>query len=134
MVVFIVGLSASIVVMTLPARSDVLREETVRLERVIDTLADRAVLANRTYGLELTATGYRGVVFQNNDWAPFTEYDRDLPTAVTLQTEALNRNADQPARLIFPSAGVPSVAEIELVQGVDRLDVTTPYTDQRERL
>lgn len=133
MVVFIVGLSAGIVVMSLPERSDALQDETARLERVIEALSDRAVLSGNAYGLELTEVSYKAVIRQNEIWVPVAQYERRLPRSVTLEVADF-KVEDEAALIVFDPAGVPTDIQIRLNMGVDQVSVQTPHADAEQIL
>lgn len=116
-VVFIIGLTSSLVVLSLPGRSSVVQEESLRLERAIDDLADRAVLTGDLHALELSPRQYEALRWVQGDWIPINGGERDLPDQIILSVSG-EASDDDIWRLIFEPSGVPFNASI-LIQGRD---------------
>jgi type II secretion system protein H len=68
--VFIMGLAAGMVTMTMRAPADPLGEAAARLERDITSAMDRALVTGAPQGLKLTEQGYQHVTWRNRAWMP----------------------------------------------------------------
>ena len=68
--VFIMGLAAGMVAMTMRAPADPLEEAAARLERDITSAMDLALVTGAPQGLKLTEQGYQLVTWRNQAWLP----------------------------------------------------------------
>ncbi len=67
-VLVIIGLLASTVVLTLPDRDDVLREQVHRFAARVNMVSQEGVVANRPMGLAISHSGYAFFRYQDGRW------------------------------------------------------------------
>lgn len=67
-VVAIIGLMASVVVLSLPSRSTELRQSVQRTEQVLVALSRRSVLSGRIVGVTFTETGLSALALTDDGW------------------------------------------------------------------
>lgn len=113
MVVFILGLSAGVVVLALPEQADVLEAEADRLEQTVDILSKRAVLTETIHSLEFTTDSYGAAYWQDGIWVVIPRWQRELPTELSLNVRRPDAR-EAPERIVFHPTGVPFEAEIVL--------------------
>ena len=66
-VVFIIGLTSSLGILTMPERADPAERATDDFARDVRQVADRAILTGRVQGIDLTDEGY-GIAQWNGQW------------------------------------------------------------------
>lgn len=79
-VVFIIGLLAGLAVLSVDDRAadDRLQQEAQRLDALLETAAEEAVLFGVELGLEITRDGYRFLRLDADGWTPITAQDSPL--------------------------------------------------------
>lgn len=128
-VTFIIGLSAGLVVMSLPDPPGALDKEAARVEQAMDALADRAVLTGSLYGLQVERSGYAGVRYGEGDWQALQNAAYKLPLGVSMEVTGLaepKRGADRdaPLLLVFDPSGAPLDAEVVLYGFGERVELS----------
>lgn len=72
-----------------PSPEDRIKEETLRLQRLIQLALEEAVMKNQEYGLEFKQDGYRFLTLTDNQWAPFDGdklfRQRELPDEMEIE-------------------------------------------------
>ena len=134
-VVFIIGLSAGIVVLTLPERPSQTSQAVTEFAHSVEQAQHRAMLMGTPVGLQLTEQGYRLLRWQNQTWQP--ERARQWPTqALDVRLLSDGYEDTETARpslwpdLIFDPTGVNSPAEVQLVGRGERFAVTVRETGE----
>ena len=122
MVVFIIGLSASVVVMTLPARQSAFEEDAARLQRDVYAIADRAVITGIPHAIEFSISDYTGMLWQGDGWAPLAGFEGELSEDSALAFPD-SRQRDALPRIVFDPTGVPSQTRVELSGRQQKADI-----------
>ena len=122
MVVFIIGLSASVVVMNLPTRKSAFEEDAASLQRDIYALADRAVITGIPHAIEFSASDYKSMLWQGDVWVPLAGFERTLSGDASLAFPD-RRQRDALPRIIFDPTGVPSQTRVELSGRRQRVEI-----------
>ncbi|MEO0882952.1 MAG: prepilin-type N-terminal cleavage/methylation domain-containing protein [Pseudomonadota bacterium] len=131
LVVFIVGLSAGLVVMTLPEGPERLERERQRVEAALSHLEDRAVLTGQVHGVAFSGERFEVVRRVDGDWQADGALGLDLESPVEFLVER-RRNDDGP-QLYFDPAGVPVNYEIVLLDGRSRETIVLGDIDRLGR-
>lgn len=114
MVVFIIGLTAGLVTLTIPQRPTAEQARAQAFAQVLRTAQDNAIMAGQPIGLELTDTGYRLVQWRNEVWRPQGRAERLPPRMeITTQVEQQDRPKGWPD-LVFDPTGIVNAAQFEL--------------------
>lgn len=124
MVIFLIGLTSSIVVFTMPERVKPIEKAADRLTRDVRMAADRAILTGRVQGIDLLEDGYARVEWQNEDWVVLRGAGSQREDA---QIRILNTGggADEAQpELIFDPTGVNEAFDLELMNKGERLILT----------
>ena len=129
MVIFIVGLSAGVVVMSFPDRVSDLDAEADRLEQTVEILSKRAVLTETIHSLEVEAKSYGAAYWQDGSWIALPRWQRELPIELSLNLRRPDAR-EAPERIIFHPTGVPFEAELVLT-GRRGLRVELPTSPNR---
>lgn len=122
-VVFIIGLTAGLIVMNLPVRASNLQEEAAQLRRNVKVLTDRAILTGVPHALELESNAYRALQWQAGDWQELQNVSRELAGNVQLQVPR-TRRGEEPVRIVFDPIGIPGEGELELQEAGQRVQVS----------
>ncbi len=83
-VVFITGLAASAVVMTLPRGADPVEAEARRLAAGLQAASEQALVAGAMHGLDINGRGYEIVRRGSGEWRPARGGARRLPSGVSI--------------------------------------------------
>ncbi|MEM9670591.1 MAG: prepilin-type N-terminal cleavage/methylation domain-containing protein [Pseudomonadota bacterium] len=121
LVVFIVGLSASIIIMTLPEGPERVERERQRVITALDHLNDLSVLTGQVHGVEFGSEGFEVVRRVDGEWQADRTLGFDLETPVEFLVD--RRREDTGPQIYFSPAGVPVSAEIILVDGRERRSI-----------
>ena len=123
MVVFIIGLSAGLVVLTLPARDPVQLVEARDFAQAVRTTQDAAILSGQPTAIQVTEDGYFTLNWSGQDWT-LRRGGKTLPRAVDLviRSGIPERPEDWP-QLIFDPTGVNAATEFRFAGGGERVDV-----------
>jgi len=124
LVVFILGLSASVVVMNLPERQSAFEEDAARLQRDVYALGDRAVLTGLPHAIEFGLGEYKSVLWQGDGWVPLTGFERTLSEEASIVfPDVRQRESDALSRIVFDPTGVPSQARVGLSGRGQQVDI-----------
>lgn len=123
MVVFIIGLSSSLVIMSLPERNTGLQQDAIVLQRDVEVLADRAVLTGVPHALEFNGRGYEGVARQAGQWVPLRGFEREISRDVALRIVNPGVPAGNTMRIIFDPTGAPTGGQLSLSARGDRFEI-----------
>ncbi|MEM7005239.1 MAG: prepilin-type N-terminal cleavage/methylation domain-containing protein [Pseudomonadota bacterium] len=129
LVVFIIGLSAGLVVMTLPEGPARLERETQRVEAALQQLEDLTVLTGQVHGVEFVEQGFEVVRRVEGGWQPDRALGLDLRSPIEFLVDS-RRNENEP-QLYFDPAGVPAEYEVVLVDGRDRVSFFLGDAEER---
>lgn len=122
LVVFIVGLSAGLIVMTLPEGPERLEQEQRRVTAALSHIEDLAVLTGQVHGIELQREGFNVVRRVEGEWQPDRTLGLDLEEPVEFVVER-RRREDAGPQLYFDPAGVPVTHEIVLLDNGERRSI-----------
>ena len=123
-VVFIIGLTSSLVILTMPERADPAERATDDFARDVRQVADRAILTGRVQGIDLTDEGY-GMAQWNGQWmtAPTRISNRAGPIQMRVIGEVEDNPLGQP-ELVFDPTGVNDPVQLEMKVGAKRFLLT----------
>ena len=122
-VLFIVGLTAGIVTLTLPERPTDEQASAQAFATVLRDAQDQAIFAGQPVGIKLSERGYALVKWQRDGWRPQGR-PQALPRAMKL-----SMTTDQTARpdgwpeLVFDPTGIVQPAEFQLRASGVRIDI-----------
>lgn len=105
-VIFIIGLSASVVVLSIPDGSSALRVDGEKFAARVASARDNAILQSRPIALWASPSGYGFEEFRDGIWQAST--DNALTTQNWDQNISAQTSSDEPLRIIFDSTGLPS--------------------------
>ncbi|MFN3214700.1 MAG: GspH/FimT family pseudopilin [Henriciella sp.] len=128
MVVFIIGLTAGIVTLSLPQRPTAEQAGAQAFARVLGEAQDQAILSGQPVGLKLTDDGYMLMQWRRDDWRRQGRPER-LPSSldIVLQTELPPRPETWP-ELVFDPSGVVQLADFQLRGRGVRFDISLDET------
>ena len=113
LVVFILGLTASVVVMNIPQGRSAFEEDAARLQNDVYELGERAVLTGIPHAIEFSVSDYQSLLWQGDAWVPLAGFGRALSQESSLIfPDAKPR--DDVAIIVFDPAGIPSENRILL--------------------
>ncbi|MHA7900617.1 MAG: GspH/FimT family pseudopilin [Henriciella sp.] len=123
MVVFIIGLTAGIVTLTIPQRPTAEQASAQAFATILRTAQDQAILSGQPVGLRLTETGYDLVQWRRDRWVPHGRPEV-LPRRLDITPifEASDRPEGWPDLVFDPTGIVPS-AEFQLRGRGVRIDI-----------
>lgn len=133
MVVFIIGLTAGIVTLTIPQRPTEEQAGAQAFARVLREAQDQAILSGQPIGLRLTESGYALVQWRRDRWMP-----RGQAVALPRQLEIVDQEEQviEPNRpsnwpdLVFDPTGIVEMADFQLRGRGIRIDVTINETGE----
>ena len=122
-VLFIVGLTAGIVTLTLPQRPTEEQASAQAFATVLRDAQDQAVFAGQPLGLQLTDRGYALLRWRQDGWRPQGQPEL-LPRAmeISLESDQLSRPDGWP-ELIFDPTGIVQPAMFQLRARGVRIDI-----------
>lgn len=123
MVVFIIGLAAGIVVLTIPQRPTQEQAAAQAFAKLVRDAQDQAILTGQPVGLDVSNTSFRLVQWRRNQWLPYTR-PQLLPNR--LEIEQRTEQPDQPEgwpELVFDPTGIVQPAEFRLRGRGERIDI-----------
>lgn len=128
MVVFIIGLTAGIVTLTIPQRPTEEQAGAQTFARVLREAQDQAILSGQPIGLRLSENGYALVQWRQDLWLP-----QGRPEVLPRQMEIIHLDEQAPDRgswpdLVFDPTGVVQVAEFQLRGAGVRIDISIDET------
>ena len=123
-VLFIVGLTAGIVTLTLPENPSDEEASAQAFARVLTDAQDRAIMTGQPVGLNLTERGYMLVQWRQDGWRPVGR-PVILPARmdIALQTELPDRPDNWP-EVVFDPTGIVQPAAFQLRARGVRLDLS----------
>lgn len=129
-VLFIVGLTAGIVTLTLPERPSKELASAQGFARVLRDAQDLAILAGQPVGVKLNTRGYALVRWRQDFWRP-EGAPVILPrqTDIQMQTERPERPETWP-ELVFDPTGIVEPAEFEFRARGVRIDIVLSETGE----
>ncbi len=144
-VVLIVGLLASLAVLSLGGRRDPAAEEARRLAALLDLAAREAVLQGRELAVELDPGGYRFLTLEAGRWVPLAGdpllRERRLPETVLLEGLEVEGRAALPAgagealgRVYFLSSGEATPFRLRVAPAAGESPAWVLQGDRRGRL
>lgn len=122
-VLFIVGLTAGIVTLTLPQRPTEEQASAQAFATVLRDAQEQAIYAGQPVGLKLNDRGYTLLQWRRDGWWPqgrATILPRRME--ISLDTEGSTRPENWP-ELIFDPTGIVQPAEFQLRAGGVRIDI-----------
>lgn len=133
MVVFIIGLTAGIVTLTIPQRPTEEQAGAQAFARVLREAQDQAIMSGQPIGLKLSESGYAVLQWRRDRWVP-----QGRAVALPRQLEIVEQEellvdqqvpANWPA-LVFDPTGIVEVAEFQLRGRGIRIDVAINETGE----
>lgn len=130
MVVFIVGLTAGIVTLTIPQRPTTEQASAQAFAAVLRDAQDRAILSGQPTGIKLSEGGYAFVQWHREQWFP-----QGRPEVLPPRLNIVRRTeqADAPDNwpdIIFDPTGIVEPAAFELRGRGARFDITLQETGE----
>ncbi len=122
-VVVIIGLTASVAILTAPPRGLSLSQEAERFGARLVRAKEEAVLTNRPVGVEVTATGYGFRTRTAAGWAPLQD-GPFKPVAWSEGVVAFTGARDERAQVSFQSTGVAEPLMVVLSRKTQRMQVS----------
>lgn len=129
-VLFIIGLTAGIVTLTLPQRPTEEQASAQAFATVLRNAQDQAIFAGQPLGLQLTDRGYTLVQWRQDGWRPQGRPEL-LPRAmeISVETEERARPESWP-ELVFDPTGIVQPAEFQLRARGVRIDISLLETGE----
>lgn len=123
MVVFIIGLSAGLVVLTLPSRDSAQLTAAKSFVQDIQRVQDVAVLSGRPTGIRLSERGYDIVEWRNEVWST-SAGGRTFPasTRIEIRDDLVARPDDWP-QLVFDPTTVNTAMSFRIRGRSERIDI-----------
>ncbi len=127
---FIIGLTAGIVTLTLPQRPTEEQASAQAFATVLRNAQDQAIFAGQPLGLQLTDRGYTLVQWRQDGWRPQGRPEL-LPRAmqISVETEEHARPDSWP-ELVFDPTGIVQPAEFQLRARGVRIDISLLETGE----
>ncbi|MCR9193668.1 MAG: GspH/FimT family pseudopilin [Hyphomonas sp.] len=123
-VLFIIGLTAGIVTLTLPQRPTEEQASAQAFATVLRNAQDQAIFAGQSLGLQLTDRGYALVQWRKDGWRPQGRPEV-LPSAMQISVETVERARPESwPELIFDPTGIVQPAEFQLRARGVRIDIS----------
>lgn len=122
-VLFILGLAAGAVALTIPTGSQDVRNEATAFAGKVAALRDRAILEGRPVGLWVQPSGYGFEAREDGAWLPLEE--SPFAAAASWKNGVVAQTGSAPRiEIRFDNVGMPSTpARIELTDGDDNAAV-----------
>ena len=109
MVVFIIGLAASVAIMTLPPRESAAERGVREIRQALQDAHDRSVLTGEVIGLHPVEGGLKLVSWTGTEWLPAPRGDIRLPDDVRVELLApedrRGPRQDAPEQIVFNPLG-----------------------------
>lgn len=122
-VVFIIGLTSSLVILTMPERPSASERAADAFARDVRQASDRAILTGRVQGIDLVEDGYRFVEWRGDGWERVPQRGRRDRTEVNLTLRGDGRRFDEAEdlpELLFDPTGVNDPVELDFRIGSER--------------
>lgn len=134
-VVFIIGLSAGVVVMTLPPPKSGAAQAAERFSSTLTLAQERAIMTGFPVGLHFTETGYTVLSWTQGRWRPDrrpTVLDRGLE--IDIRSELAWPTGQQPPEdwphIVFDPTGVNSALDFRIRGRAERIDIVVTETGE----
>ncbi|MCR9078122.1 MAG: GspH/FimT family pseudopilin [Hyphomonadaceae bacterium] len=129
-VLFIIGLTAGIVTLTLPQRPTEEQASAQAFATVLRDAQEQAIFAGQPVGLKLTDGGYALVQWRRDGWRPQGRPEA-LPRAmeISFDTDAQPRPEGWP-ELVFDPTGIVQPAEFQLRARGVRIEIALLETGE----
>lgn len=123
-VLFIIGLTAGVVTLTLPQRPSEEQASAQAFARVLREAQDHAIMAGQPVGLKLTDRGYALFQWRRDGWRP-----QGGPTILPRRMDISTQTEERPGpegwpEIIFDPTGIVQPAEFQLRARGVRIDIT----------
>lgn len=130
MVVFIVGLTAGIVTLTIPQRPTVEQASAQAFATVLRDAQDHAILSGQPTGIKLTETGYTFVQWRRDQWQI-----QGRPETLPRRLNIIRRTEGEPVSenwpdIVFDPSGIIETAEFELRGRGTRINIALNPTGE----
>ena len=126
-VVFIIALTSSLVVLTLPERSSEAERFTERFAQDVSRAHDRAILSGRVVGIGFARDRYRLQEWRQGEWHTVSGNSQSVPERVDIVfLNAPETEDDEQAHpdILFDPTGVNTPTEMLVRSRGERLSVT----------
>jgi type II secretion system protein H len=124
MVVFIIGLTAGIVTLTIPQRPTLEQAEAQAFAKVLRDAQDQAIMTGQPVGLRLSETGYSVVQWQRERWLVRGRPEQLPPRLDIVAQEDRAERPDGWPDLVFDPTGIVEPAVFELRGRGARIDIS----------
>lgn len=123
-VLFIIGLTAGIVTLTLPQRPTEEQASAQAFATVLRDAQDQAIFAGQPLGLKLSESGYALMQWRRDGWRPAGRAEA-LPRAMDLSfdTSETGPRPEGWPELVFDPTGIVQPAEFQLRAPGVRIDI-----------
>lgn len=130
-VLFIIGLAAGIVTLTLPQRPTEEQASAQAFATVLRDAQEQAIFAGQPLGLKLSESGYTLMQWRRDGWRPAGRAAA-LPRAMdlTFETTDAGPRPDGWPELIFDPTGIVQPAEFQLRARGVRIDISLAETGE----
>lgn len=123
LVVFIVGLSTTLVIMNIPPGPERIEAAAAEIEADMEALRERAIVTGILHGVEVHDDRYEVVRRVEGAWVEDRTLGRDLEPPLSLVAAASREDrADGPV-LVFDPAGLQTSAVLTITDGAARRDI-----------
>lgn len=122
-VLFIIGLTAGLVTLTLPQRPTEEQASAQAFARVLSEAQEQAIFAGQPIGLQLTERGYSLVQWRQDGWRP-TKLAERLPSRLSVDvTSEQSPRPDIWPDLVFDPTGIVEPTAFELRGRGTRIEI-----------
>ena len=129
-VLFIIGLTAGIVTLTLPQRPTQEQASAQAFAKVLREVQDQAIFAGQPVGLKLSDRGYGLVQWRRDGWRPQGR-PATLPRAFELIVlSELSPRPDGWPELVFDSTGIVQPTDFQLSASGIRINIILDETGE----
>ena len=123
-VLFIVGLTAGLVTLTLPERPTAEQASAQAFARVLREAQDQAIMAGQPVGLKLEDRGYALVQWRRDFWRP-QRGAVTLPRGMNIRVQTEERIGPEGwPEIVFDPTGIVQPAEFQLRARGVRIDIS----------
>ncbi len=129
-VLFIIGLTAGIVTMTLPQRPTQEQASAQAFAKVLREAQDQAIYSGQPVGLKLTDEGYGLLQWRREGWRPQGRPERLPRTASIAIVSDVPPRPDGWPELIFDSTGIVQPAAFQLSARGVRIEISLIETGE----